>query len=89
MEADGSSSNFCGYCNRSGHRTEECRERSNDRRLEIALGCFVGLLLVPFAAFGYVLGIVAGSVFSGIRSGFMYWPIWVQGMKRLFRKEAP
>lgn len=85
MEADGSSDGTCGYCNRVGHRTEECREQSNDRRLEVAFGCLIGLILVPFAVIGYIAGIAAGALWGGLSVGFRYFGEWVKDMKRLFR----
>lgn len=86
MEADGSSGNFCGYCNKPGHQSDQCRERTSDRRLEIALGFSIGLILVPFAIIGYILGVIAGSVWGGMSYSFKHWSEWVAYMKRLFGK---
>lgn len=89
MEADGSSGSSCSYCNRVGHRTEECRERSGDRRFEIAGGCLVGLILMPLVLLGAVLGSIGGALWAGFCTGLKYWPTWAQRMRQLFRREAP
>jgi hypothetical protein len=87
MEADGSSGNFCGYCSKAGHRTEQCREKTADRRFEMAIGCGIGLLLVPFALIGLILGIIGSSVWGGVRYGLKLWPEWAEHMKKLVYKE--
>jgi hypothetical protein len=89
MEADGSSGNFCGYCNKPGHQADQCRDQASDRRLEIALGCVAGLFLVPFAFIGFILGFIGSAALGGIRYGFDSWPKWTVQMKKLFRKEKP
>lgn len=89
MEADGNSENFCAYCNKSGHQTDECRERTSDRRLELALGSALGCILAPFAIIGYILGAIAGAVWGGISSSWGSWPKWFAYMKRLLKKEKP
>ena len=87
MEADGSSGDFCSYCNRPGHQADQCRERTSDRRFETAFGCGVGILLIPFALIGLILGIAGSAAWGGIRYGFKCWPEWVIHMKKLFKKE--
>jgi hypothetical protein len=89
MEADGSSSSTCGYCQQTGHRTEECRERVSDRRFEIAGACLAGIVLVPALLLGTVLGAIWGALSAGFQVGFRYWPSWTQSICRPFRKDAP
>lgn len=89
MESDGSSENFCGYCNKVGHQTDQCRERDGDRRLDIAIGVVVGLLLAPFAILGYILGAVASAFWGGASKSWEYWPKWVAYMKNLSGKDKP
>lgn len=87
MEADGSAGNFCGYCNKPGHQTDQCRERTSDRRFEMAVGCGIGVLLIPFAFIGFILGFIGSAAWGGLRYGFDSWPKWTAQMKKLFRKE--
>lgn len=89
MEADGSSGNFCGYCNKVGHQMDQCRELGADRRVEIAIGVVAGLFLVPFAIIGYILGAVASAIWGGASKSWEYWPRWASYMKSLFRKDKP
>lgn len=87
MEADGSSPNFCAYCNKAGHQSDQCRDQVTDRRVEIGIGCLVGGLLLPFAIIGFVLGFAGSAAWGGIRYGFESWSRWTAQMKKLFRKE--
>lgn len=87
MEADGSSGNFCAYCNKVGHQADQCRERSGDRRIEILIGVVAGLFLVPFVIIGYILGAIASAIWGGASASWQYWPKWSAYMKSLFRKD--
>jgi len=87
MEADGSSGNFCGYCNKVGHQSDQCRERVSDRKIEIVIGVVAGLFLVPFAIIGYILGAAASAIWAGVSVSWGYWPRWAAYMKSLFRKD--
>jgi hypothetical protein len=90
MEADGNSENFCAYCSKPGHQMYECRERTSEidraRRINIAIGMVAGLIMIPFAVIGYILGAVAGAIWGGASHSWKYWPEWVSYMKRLFGK---
>lgn len=89
MEADGSSSSTCVYCQQTGHRIEECRERVSDRRFEIAGGCLMSIVLVPAMLLGAALGVIWGALLAGFQAGLRYWPLWTQVIRRPFRKDAP
>jgi len=86
MEADGSSGNFCSYCSKVGHQADQCREQVSDHRIEIAVGCFVGALLIPFAFIGLIAGFAGSALWGGIKYGFDSWPKWTAQMKKLFQK---
>jgi len=89
MEADGSSGNFCGYCEKPGHQSDQCREQVSDRRIEVVIGCFIGLFLVPAACVGFILGFLGSAAWGGIRYGFDSWPKWVAQMKKFFKRGKP
>lgn len=77
MEADGNSMP-CDYCKEYGHLESECRLKKTERRLDLAIGCFFGIFLIPW----FLLGAVAGATWSALRKGFLFaggfWDRWVE-----------
>ncbi len=64
----------CMYCDSETHAEVDCAKKKNDRLVEVGLGWFFTVILLPFALLGSIAGAAWGAMKAGFKTFEGMWP---------------
>lgn len=80
----------CDYCDKDDHLESACPMKAADRRGEVVIGVIVAIVMIPFYAVGFVMGLAWSAAQAGFNFTSDFWPqCWKTIRNKKGEDEAP